>query len=67
MATIEELLHRRTDLSTFLVHFTRDYGTPEVPARENLLSILLGRRCADELHVPVAFGQLFQSNGTGTT
>lgn len=40
MATIEELLHRRTDLSTFVVHFTRDTGTS---ARDNLLSILLNR------------------------
>lgn len=35
---IEELLHRRTDLSTFLVHFTRDYEG--CSARANLLSIL---------------------------
>lgn len=37
MATIEELLHRRTDLSTFLVHLTRD--TDDASARDNLLSI----------------------------
>lgn len=38
MAKIEELLHRRTDLSTFLVHLTRSYGG--VSARDNLMSIL---------------------------
>lgn len=38
MATIEELLHRRNDLSTFVVHFTRD--TPPSSAYDNLLSIL---------------------------
>jgi hypothetical protein len=27
VVTIEELLHRRTDLSTFVVHFTRETGT----------------------------------------
>ena len=37
MASIEQLLHRRTDLSTFLVHLTRDNST--AAARENLLSI----------------------------
>lgn len=37
MATIEQLLHRRTDLSTFLVHLTRA-GSGNT-ARENLLSI----------------------------
>jgi len=35
---IEELLHRRTDLSTFVIHWTRDYEG--VPARENLKTIL---------------------------
>ncbi len=35
---IEELLHRRTDLSTFVIHWTRDYDG--VVARDNLLSIL---------------------------
>lgn len=34
---IEQLLHRRTDLSTFLVHFTKDTGGRT--ARDNLLSI----------------------------
>lgn len=38
---IEELLHRRSDLSTFLVHFTRD---GEASARDNLLSMLRERR-----------------------
>ena len=35
---IEELIHRRTDLSTFVIHWTRDSDSN--PARENLLSIL---------------------------
>jgi len=35
--SIEELLHRRTDLSTFLVHFTRD---GEFSARDNLIRML---------------------------
>jgi len=38
MATIENLLHRRTDLSTFIVHFTRD--TDHASAQESLVSIL---------------------------
>jgi hypothetical protein len=37
MTSIEQLLHRRTDLSTFLVHLTRD--SPTATARANLLSI----------------------------
>ncbi len=37
MSTIEELLHRRTDLSTFLVHLTR--AAEGKTARDNLLSI----------------------------
>ncbi len=35
---IEELLHRRTDLSTFVVHWSRDFGDDS--ALENLKSIL---------------------------
>jgi hypothetical protein len=42
MPSIEELLHRRTDLSTFLVHFTRD--TEPASAADNLVSILSGPR-----------------------
>src|SRR5438270_9741867 len=38
---IAELLQRRSDLSTFLVHFTRDLDTGS--ARQNLLSILTAR------------------------
>ncbi len=38
MPSIEDLLHRRTDLSTFLVHFTRD--SQDKSAMENLISIL---------------------------
>ena len=36
---IEDLLHRRTDLSTFVVHFTRDSETGET-GKDNLLNIL---------------------------
>lgn len=39
---IEPLLHRRTDLSTFLVHLTREYDTSA--SRDNLISILTDRR-----------------------
>lgn len=39
VASIEELIHRRSDLSTFLVHFTRDTDDG-MTGRENLLSIL---------------------------
>lgn len=35
---IEELIHRRTDLSTFVIHWTRDFDSD--PARENLISML---------------------------
>lgn len=44
MATIEQLLHRRTDLSTFVVHFTR--SSQGSAGRENLWSIL-GRRTVE--------------------
>jgi hypothetical protein len=37
---IENLLHRRTDLSTFLVHFTRDSGDGATTSQDNLLNIL---------------------------
>lgn len=40
MASIEELLHRRSDLSTFLVHLTRDGAQT---AKDNLVSILRER------------------------
>jgi len=36
--SIEDLLHRRTDLSTFVVHFTRAFGGDS--SKDNLLSIL---------------------------
>jgi hypothetical protein len=35
---IEELIHRRTDLSTFVIHWTRDFDSNA--ARGNLISIL---------------------------
>lgn len=40
VAKIEDLLHRRTDLSTFLVHLTK--ATPGATARENLVSMIAG-------------------------
>lgn len=40
MPEIEELLHRRSDLSTFLVHLTRAGGTST--ARQNLISMIGG-------------------------
>jgi len=39
---IVPLLHRRTDLSTFLIHLTRDHQ--QAAARDNLLSILIAGR-----------------------
>ncbi len=42
MTTIESLLNRRLDLSTFLVHFTRNQE--DTSARDNLLNILSERR-----------------------
>lgn len=42
MATIEQLLHRRTDLSTFVVHFTRNAA--ETSGLDNLRSILRCRK-----------------------
>ncbi|MDA2808007.1 hypothetical protein [Nocardiopsis suaedae] len=44
MATIEQLLHRRNDLSTFLVHLSRDDDDSKTDARDNLLSILGARK-----------------------
>jgi hypothetical protein len=41
MDTIESLLHRRSDLSTFVVHFTQDTNAM---ACDNLVSILKDRR-----------------------
>lgn len=38
-ASIDSILYRRTVLSTFLVHFTRDLAE-DAPARSNLMSIL---------------------------
>jgi hypothetical protein len=38
---IEEILHRRTDLSTFIVHLTRDSG--DATAQENLSAIIEDR------------------------
>jgi hypothetical protein len=38
---IEELLHRRTDLSTFVIHWTRDYAGTN--AKDNLRNILMSR------------------------
>lgn len=38
MARVQDVLHRRTDLSTFLVHFTRDHG--DLSGRERLERII---------------------------
>lgn len=56
MATIEQLLHRRTDLSTFLVHFTRTFDGED--ARERLLRILVERRLLRGQPMGVAVGAL---------
>ncbi|MEU4645272.1 hypothetical protein [Micromonospora sp. NPDC023814] len=41
MVSIEDLLQRRTDLSTFLIHLTRDTPGDDGPiARENLLTMI---------------------------
>ncbi|CAB4702176.1 MAG: hypothetical protein F2667_05240 [Actinobacteria bacterium] len=45
MPEIEELLHRRSDLSTFLVHLTRAGET--TTARENLVSMIAGGQDED--------------------
>jgi hypothetical protein len=45
MPEIEELLHRRSDLSTFLVHLTRASGT--ATARQNLVSMITGDQDED--------------------
>jgi len=42
VVTIEDLLHRRSDLSTFIVHFTRDGA--DSSAHDNLMSILRRQR-----------------------
>jgi hypothetical protein len=44
MQTIESRLSQRTDLSPYLVHFTRDTKNPLAAARDNLLSILQSKR-----------------------
>jgi len=48
---IEELLHRRSDLSTFLVHLTRADGATS--AKDQLKSILT----AQTINATSAFGQ----------
>ena len=57
---IETLLHRRTDLSTFIVHFTRRFAGES--SKDNLISIVsqstieartafgMGKNTADEGH-----------------
>lgn len=44
MHTIESQLSQRTDLSPYLVHFTRDTENPSAAALDNLLSILRCKR-----------------------
>jgi hypothetical protein len=53
MAAIEDLLHRRTDLSAFVVHFTRD--TPGTSAKDNLAGIL--RSCRLEARSTYGMGK----------
>ena len=53
--TIEWLLHRRPDLSTFLVHFTRDGEDAE--ARDRLISILSDRRLEARTELGMARGR----------
>lgn len=56
MARIEDLLHRRTDLSTFLVHFTR---TKEGEAARLRLLRILGER---RLRFPTAASKISAGN-----
>ncbi|CAL9362849.1 hypothetical protein SUDANB121_00710 [Nocardiopsis dassonvillei] len=58
--TIEELLHRRSDLSTFLVHLSRNNQGKENDARDNLLSILVSRRISATSFFGVAEDQAKQ-------
>jgi Putative abortive phage resistance protein AbiGi, antitoxin len=51
--SIREVLHRRTDLSTFVVHLTR--ATPERTARQALDSIIRERRL--RASTPMGFGK----------
>jgi len=53
---IGELIHRRTDLSTFVIHWTRDSDAS--PARENLLSILKGARIVAQTPMGAAVNAL---------
>jgi hypothetical protein len=53
--SITDLLHRRSDLSTFLVHLTRNH--PDHPARSNLLAILTGRTL--EARTPMGVGSKY--------
>ncbi|HCT80682.1 MAG TPA: hypothetical protein DGG94_05165 [Micromonosporaceae bacterium] len=57
MATINDRLSRRPDLSTFLVHLTRDFGS--TTARDNLLSILVG----EEVEARAALGMATELAG----
>lgn len=54
MATIEEVLARRSDLSTFLVHLTRTHD--DTPAKDALISILQ----QGAIEARTAFGQAVQ-------
>lgn len=55
---IEDLLHRRNDLSTFLVHLTRDADGET--ARDNLLNILVTREL--EARTPMGLGSAYFEN-----
>ena len=61
MANIEELLHRRPDLSTFVVHLTRNHQGRS--ARENLLSILQDQRISARTPLGMAKDQHWEPPG----
>lgn len=62
MARIEDLLHRRTDLSTFLVHFTRN--KEQQTAMQRLLAIVSERRlrCGEPLGMAVKQARAHQNS-----
>ena len=62
MVDIDALLHRRADLSTFLVHLTRD--TDSGTARDNLLSILAARTI--EARSPLGMAKTLQPHLANT-
>lgn len=53
---IEELIHRRTDLSTFVIHWTREFESK--PAPENLISMLKDGKIAARRPMGAAVSKL---------